>query len=241
MKIDIEEKVKHILNRCFEIEDIETVPDLDDSRLNYENKGLRFEATVLYVLIKNTEKILLNYDEVMLAKFRRIYFYVVVEIVESLGGTIRRAHDNGLYVFFQGTTQDSLNRAVKAAMKIKYMLTNEYSKVRKMLEIYDVLDFAIGIDDGQVLCTKVDSDNMQQDKLIWSGCSLNRAMKIAKKLKVPEHIGVSELVHYNLNDSVKYTKVKGQTKKQEIWNVNCFDNQADEQKYYSTSFFWTVS
>lgn len=241
MKIDIEEKVKYILKSCFEIEEIETVPDLDDFRLGYENKGLRFEATVLYVLIKNTEQILLNDDEAMLAKFRRIYFYIVVEIVESLGGTVCRAHDDGLYVFFQGTTQDSLNRAVKAAMKIKYMLTNEYSKIRKMLEIYDVLDFAIGIDDGQVLCTKVGSENMQQTELVWSGCSLNKAIKIAKKIKVPEHIGVSELVHFNLNDSVKYTKVKGRMEKQEIWNANYFDSQGEEQKYYSTSFFWTVS
>lgn len=241
MKTDIETKIERTLNNPFEIEDIETVPDLNDSRFCFDNKGLRFEATVVYLEIRNTVHILRRNNNVMLEKIRMSYFYVVMEIVHDLGGTVRRAHDDGVYIFFQGTTQDSLNRAVKASMKIKYMLTNEYSKVKKMLDIYDALDFAIGIDDGKVLCTKVGSEHTQQGDLIWSGDALNIATKITKNLRVPEHIGVSELVHYNLRDSIKYSKNKEETDRQEIWSLGSFEHNNEQQKYFYTSFFWTVT
>lgn len=239
MKIDIEEKVRQTLDNPFEIEEIETVPDASDSRLCFENKGLRFEATVVYLEIRETELILHRNNTVTLEKIRMSYFYVVIDIVKDLGGTVRRAHDDGVYIFFQGSTQDSLNRAVKAAMKIKYMLTNEFSRVKKMLDIYDALDFAIGVDDGKVLCTKVGNEETKHGELIWSGDALNIAAGIAKRLIVPEHIGVSELVHFNLNDSIKFTKSK--KGKQEIWRSNTFKYNNKEQKYFHTSFFWTVS
>lgn len=239
MKIDIEEKVKLTLDSPFEIEDVETVPDISDPRLCFENKGLRFEATVVYLEMRDSALILRRNNNVMLEKIRMSYFYVVMEIVHSLGGIVRRAHDDGVYVFFQGTTQESLNRAVKAAMKVKYMLTNEYSKVRKMMDMYDALNFSIGIDDGQVLCTKVGSEYTKHGDLIWSGNALNLATEIAKRLQPPEHIGVSELVHYNLNDSIKYSK--GKQGKQEIWRSASFEYNDEPQKYYHTSFFWTVS
>ncbi|NOQ37159.1 MAG: hypothetical protein GQ569_14915 [Methylococcaceae bacterium] len=239
MKVDIEEKVRQTLESPFEIEDVETVPDASDPRLCFENKGLRFEATVVYLEIRETALILRRNNNVMLEKIRMSYFYVVIDIVKDLGGTVRRAHDDGVYIFFQGVTQDSLNRAVKAAMKIKYMLTNEFSRVKKMLEIYDALDFAIGVDDGKVLCTKVGNEETKHGELIWSGDALNIATGIAKRLLVPEHIGVSELVHFNLKDSIKFSKSK--KGKQEIWRSNSFEYNNETQKYFHTSFFWTVS
>ena len=239
MKADIEKKIQRTLNEPFEIEDVETIPDLNDSRLCFENKGLRFEATVIYLEIRDSALILSRNTPVMLEKIRMSYFYVIIEIVHSLGGIVRRAHDDGFYIFFQGTTQDSLNSAVKAAMKIKYMLTNEYSQVKKMLDIYDALNFAMGIDDGKVLCVRAGDESIQHGDLIWSGEALTIATTIAKILPMPEHIGVSELVHYNLKDSIKYRKGKKET--QEIWHSGHFNYNKKQQTYFHTSFFWTVS
>ncbi len=239
MKIDIEKKIQRTLDNPFEIEDIEVVPNLNDSRLCFENKGLRFEATVIYLEIRDTVLILNRNTPVMLEKIRMSYFYIIIEIVHRLGGIVRRAHEDGFYIFFQGTTQDSLNCAVKAAMKIKYMLTNEYSKVKKMLAIYDALNFAMGIDDGKILCVRAGDENIQHGDLIWSGDVLTIATTIAKKLLIPEHIGVSELVHYNLKDSIKYRK--GKKEMQEIWHSDSFTHNSEKQTYFHTSFFWTVS
>lgn len=243
MKMEIENAVQQILNSPFETEECDDVPRIGDKRLIGGNKGLKFEATVLYILIKNLDEILSKNNPIMVAKFRSVYFYLVIEIVHDLGGSVRRITENGFYIFFQGTTQDSLNNAVKSALKIKYMLTNEYSKVRKSLEIYEVLNFAIGIDDGEVLCVGFNSEHTRQKELVWSGTPLNTSMNIAQQLKVPQHVGISALVHFNLKDNLKYTKSKDKsnTAKEEIWHENYFDLVVEKHKYYSTSFFWTVS
>lgn len=244
MKIEIEEQVKKIIEGAFEIEDIEEVPDLDDERLVFGSKGLSFEATVVYVELRQTRQILNTHNEITLAKIRIAYFYLIAEIVNPLGGVVRQADDDSVYVFFQGTTQDTLNSAVKAAMKIKYMLANDYSRVKKILENYNAVDFAIGIDDGTVLCVKLGSQQSPLGGLVWSGQALNMAMEIANKLEAPNHIGISELVHYNLTEAVKYNKLRDKLGKErliEIWRPASFEYNNEVQKYYHTSFFWTVT
>lgn len=244
MKIEIEEQIKKIIESSFEIEEIEEVPELDDERLVFGSKGLSFEATVVYVVLRGTNQILNKHSEITLAKIRIAYFCLIAEIVNPLGGVVRQAHDDGVYIFFQGKNQDTLNSAVKAAMKIKYMLGNDYSRVKKLFESYDAVNFAIGIDDGTVLCVKLGSLQSPLGGLVWSGEVLNMAMEIANKLEAPNHIGVSELVHYNLTDAVKYNKGRdkqGNEKLIEIWRSASFDYNEMEQTYYSTSFFWTVT
>ena len=244
MKTEIERQVKNIIEGAFEIEDIDEVPNLDDSRLVFGSKGVGFEATVVYVVLRGAGQIIDKYNEITLAKIRIAYFYLIAEIVIPLGGVVRQAHDDGVYIFFQGTTQDTLNNAVKAAMKIKYMLANEYSKVRKILECYDAVDFAIGIDDGSVLCVKMGNEQSPLGGLVWSGSALQLAVKIAENLEAPSHIGISELVHYNLIEAVKYNKLKdklGHERLNEIWRAASFEYNDTLQKYYHTSFFWTVT
>jgi len=244
MKIELEAQVKTMMEGLFEIEDIEQVPDLNDPRLLFGSKSLGFEATVVYLEIKESGKILTQQNEVTLVRVRMIYFYLVAEIAASLGGVARLAHDDGIYAFFQGTTQDSLNSAVKAAMKIKFMLTNEYSKVKKQLDTYSASNFVIGVDDGKVLCAKIGEGICTYGDLVWSGQALTSAKAIAAQLTAPEHIGISELVHYNLIDNVKYNKSKTKTPNNfpvEIWKAAQFTYNDQPFVYYHTSFFWTVS
>jgi class 3 adenylate cyclase len=244
MKIEIEEQVKKIIEGSFEIEDIQDVPEINDERLVFGSKGLSFEATVVYVELRQSKQILNKHTEVTLAKIRIAYFYLINEIAISLNGVVRQAHDDGVYIFFQGTTQDTLNSAVKAAMKIKYMLANDFSKVKKILESYDAVDFAIGIDDGTVLCVKVGNEQAGLGSLVWSGQALNIATEIADRLEAPHHIGISELVHYNLTEAVKYNKLRdklGNDRLVEIWRSDSFEYNNLVQKYYHTSFFWTVT
>lgn len=244
MKIKIEEQVKKIIEESFEVEDISEVPDLNDERLIFGNKGLSFEATVVYVVLRQTAHIVNKHSEITLAKIRIAYFYLIAEIVNSLGGVVRQANDDGVYVFFPGTTQDILNCAVKAAMKIKYMLANDYSRVKKILESYDAADFAIGIDDGTVLCVKLGDNQSPLGGLVWSGQALNIAVEIADKLVAPDHIGISELVYCNLTEAVKYNQPKeihDNKRPIEIWRLASFEYNNVPQNYYHTSFFWTVT
>ncbi len=244
MKIELEEQIKTILEGIYEIEDIDDVPDLNDPRLQFGSKALSFEATVVYVELRDVAQLLAQHNEVVLAKIRMGYFYLIAELAASLGGVARVAHDDGVYAFFQGTTQESLNSAVKAAMKIKFMLSNEASKVKKFFDSYQALHFAIGVDDGKLLCAKLGDGHIVYGDLVWSGQAIITAKVIAQLLSPPEHIGISELVYYNLLDSVKYNKSKGKVVTEtplEIWRPAQLLLNGQPQTYYHTSFFWTVS
>ncbi len=244
MKIELETQIKAILEGIYEIEEIDDVPDLNDPRLQFGSRALSFEATVVYVQLRDMPQLLARHNEVVLAKIRMGYFYLIAQLAASLGGVARLADDDGIYAFFQGTTQESLNSAVKAAMKIKFMLSNDASRLKKMLDGYQALNFAMGVDDGKLLCAKLGDGQIAYGDLVWSGQAIVTAQAIAQLLNPPEHIGISELVYYNLVDSVKYNKGKGKTVTEtplEIWRPAQLLLNGQTQPYYHTSFFWTVS
>jgi len=225
VKSDIEEKVKEIIDNNFEIEDVSIVPDIDDSRLTFSNKGLRFEATVLYIDMRESTKILNKHNRSTVAKLHMAYFHTIVKIANSLGGAVRSFNGDGMLVFFQGTTKASLSNAVKAAMKMKYMLTQDESNVKKKLEKYSTLNFGIGLDDGKILCTKVGIAGTNNRDLVWVGNPVNKSVKIGDNLKSPYHIGISSYVYSNLTDEVKYHTTKdnwGNEQKVDMWNSDLF-------------------
>ena len=68
MKKDIEDKVKDIIDLDFEVEECCIIPDMDDSRLTFSNKGLRSEATTLYIDMRESTKILNKHNRKTIAK-----------------------------------------------------------------------------------------------------------------------------------------------------------------------------
>ena len=250
MKKRIEEKVVEIIDNEFEIEDVDTVPDLEDQRLTFGNKGLRFEATVLYIDIRGSTEILNKHKRKSVAKLHSAYFHTIVTIAKSLGGEVRSFNGDGMLVFFQGTTKDSLSNAVKAAMKMVYMLTSKDSSVREKMEKYSPLDFGIGLDDGKILCTKVGISGTNNRDLVWIGNAVNKAAKLGDAMKSPYHIGISELVYENLNDDVKYHKTTGTSlllgeSKKNMWKHEYFcsgiEYNGKELNYYHTNYYWEVA
>lgn len=244
MKSAIEEKVTEIIDNYFDVEDISSVPNLEDSRLTFGNKGLRFEATVLYIDMRESTKILNKHNRTTVAKLHMVYFHTIVKIATSLGGEVRSFNGDGMLVFFQGTSKKSLSNAVTAAMKMKYMLTQDESKVKKKLETYSALNFGIGLDDGKILCTKVGISGTNNRDLVWVGNPVNKSVKIGDKLQAPNHIGISSYVYNNLIDEVKFHTTKdswGNEQKIDMWNSDWFTYNDKTEQYYYTSYYWSVS
>ena len=238
MKKNIEDKIKEIIDTKFEVTDITTVPDLDDKRLTFANTGLRFESTTLYIDMRGSTKILNKHNRTSVAKLHKAYFYIIVKIAKSLGGEVRSFNGDGMLVFFQGITKTTLSNAVKSAMQMKYMLT-ENEVVKKKLEKYSSIDFGIGIDDGKILCTKVGLAGTNNRDLVWIGNAVNKSVKIGDKLRSPKHIGISSLVYNNLNDEVKYhTKKDGS--KVDMWTQGYFRYNENTEIYYYTNYLWRI-
>lgn len=242
MKESIEKYVKDIIDSKFNITDIDLVPDLDDKRLTFLNTGLRFEATTLYIDMRGSTKILNNHNRYTVAKLHKAYFYIIVKIAKSLGGEVRSFNGDGMLVFFQGTTKYTLSNAVKAAMKMKYILTQD-EEIKKLFNKFSTINFGIGIDDGKVLCSKVGLSGVNNRDLVWIGNAVNKSVKIGDKLESPNHIGISSYVYNNLNDDVKYHEKKdyfGIKEKINMWKKSTFTYNEKIETYYYTSYFWYV-
>jgi len=243
MKKGIEDKVINIIDTKFEVVDTYSVPDIDDTRLTFDNTGLRFDATTLYIDMRDSTKILNKHHRTSVAKLHKAYFHVIVKIAKSLGGEVRSFNGDGMLVFFQGTTKNELSNAVKAAMHMKYMLAiNE--KVKNKLEKYSPINFGIGIDDNKVLCTKVGISGTNNRDLVWISNAVNKAVKIGDNLESPYQIGISSYVYNNLNDDVKYHKKKdswGNDIQVDMWEKEYFTYNGQQESFYCTTYYWTIS
>lgn len=244
LKNDITQKVKEILDNNFTIEDVTYVPEISDSKLTFGNKGLQFEATTLYIDLRDSTKILNKHNKSTIAKIHKAYLFTTVKIATSLGGQVRSFNGDSVLAFFEGTSKTSLSNAVKAAMQIRYMIANSESGINTLLSKYSAVDFGIGLDDGKILCVKVGvgGDDNTKD-LIWIGNPVNKSVVISDDCKASDYIGISSYVYSNLNDDVKYGMQKnyfGQDVKVDMWTPHKVLYNGSYETIYKTSWYWTV-
>lgn len=243
LKEDIINKTKEIMDTNFEITDVSYVPNIEDTKLTFGNTGLRFEATVLFIDMRGSTKILNKHNRRTVAKIHMAYFHTVTKIAKSLGGEVRSFNGDSMLVFFQGTTKLSLSNAVKAAMNMAYMITDKENGINKYLAKYSAINFGIGLDDGKILCTKVGISGENNRDLFWVGNAVNKATRLGDSAESPYHISISNYVYNNLNDDVKYYIYKdvwGAEQKKNIWNNESFQYNDNRETYYKTSFVWQV-
>lgn len=243
MKEGIENKVAQVIDDPFDVTDVTIVPNIDDSRLTFGNTGLRFKATVLYIDMRGSTKLLNNHNRATTAKLHMAYFHTIVTIANSHGGSVRSFNGDGMLVFFQGNTKEGISTAVRAAMQMVYMLTHNDSEVRKKLEKYSALDFGIGMDHGDILCTKAGKSGVNNRDLIWLGNAVNKSVKIGDKLSIPNRIGVSSYLYQNLLDWAKYSKKKdvwGDEQNVNMWSEGSHLYNDKYEYYYFTNYHWSV-
>ncbi len=244
MKKGIEDKVKEIIDGEMEVTDVTYVPDLENTKLTFGNTGLRFEATTLFIDMRGSTKTLNKHNRRSVAKIHKAYFHTIVTIVKSLSGEVRSFNGDGMLCFFQGTTKQTLTNAVIAAMKIKYMLSNNESKVKKSLEKYSSVDFGVGLDYGKIICTKVGTSGTNNRDIVWIGNAVNKSVKIGDTRKADEHIGISSFVYENLLDNAKYHITKdhwGNEVKNNMWMIDYINYNDQIEAYYKTNYHWIVS
>lgn len=242
MKEGIDTKVKEIIDDSFEVTDITDVPNIDDSRITFGNKGLKFKATTLYIDMRGSTSVLNKHNRTTVAKIHRAYFHTIVTIAKSLGGEVRSFNGDGMLVFFQGTTKKTLSNAVEAAMKMSWMLSSSDSAVKKKMEKYSTVDFGIGIDYGNIVCAKVGIAGANNRDLVWIGNAVNKAVKIGDMLH--GNIGISTIVYDNLLDRVKYVTEKNfwdNDIQKDMWDSDYFEYNKNEEMYYNTKYFWQIT
>ena len=244
LKDDIRSKVKAIVDDDFICTDVTYVPKIDDVKLTFGNTGLKFKATTLFVDMRGSTKTLNKHNKTTVAKLHMSYFHTIVKIANYNNGHVRSFNGDSALIFFQGDTKDSLSGAVLAAMQIKYMLSDEVNGINSILKKYSEIDFGIGVDHGDILCTKVGVGGEHNRDLFWIGNSVNKSTVIGDKCRSPNHIGISKFVYDNLNDNAKFVTKKdcyGNDTKVDIWTIASFEYNGNYESYYYTSYHCAVS
>jgi len=241
LKDDIKNKVKAILDEKFKITEIGYVPKIDDPKLTFGNTALKFTATVLAIDMRGSTDVLNRHQSRTVGKLHMAFFHTIVKIANSLSGNVRSFNGDSALIFFPGDTKNTLSRAVKCAMQIKYMIDNDNGGINNMLKRYSELDFGIGLDHGEILCTKVGIGGQHNRDLFWIGNSVNKATKLSDESGEPNHISISGFVHHNLEDWARYGQKKnyrGETVKADMWSRSKFDYNDETEHYYYTSWHW---
>jgi class 3 adenylate cyclase len=241
LRKEINDRVKNIIDTNFDVEDIDYVPDISNSKLTFGNKGLRFEATVLNIDIRKSTETLNRHNRQTVAKILMSYYHTIVKVAKDYGGEVRSFNGDSLLVFFQGTTKISLSKGVEAAMIMRYLLYDDENGVRSKISKYSAIDFGIGIADGKILCTKVGlgGDSNTKD-LVWIGNAVNMSVKLSDSAHLNYAIHISNNVYINLEDYVKYGKEEnflGYEEKIDIWTEDTFDYNDSDLICYKTDQF----
>lgn len=241
LKDDIISKAKEIESTTFVVTPVTYVPTIDTSALTFGCTGLEFEATVLYIDMRGSTKVLNSHQKRVVAKLHMIYYHAIVKIAKVNGGEIRSFNGDSLLVFFQGTTKEKLSIAVKTAMQIRYAITD---LVNDKLKNYMDIDFGIGLDYGKILATKVGLGGTDTTKdLIWIGNAVNKSTVISDNSKSPNYVGISKLVYDNLEDYVKFGKQKdffGNDIDVDMWTSVTIEYNGTYETYYRTSWYFYV-
>ncbi len=233
-------EVENIINEKFEIIEVDYVPDISNSRLTFGNVGLQFDAAVLYIDMRGSTEILEKHNNPIVAKIHMAYFKAITHVVAVLKGEIRSFNGDSMLVFFQGSKTTAINIAVKAALQIKYIISNK-DGINPILEKYSAIDFGIGIDYGKILCTKIGLPrNLNNQDLIWIGRAVNKSTKISCERKYPNHVGISDLVCSNLIDNLKFGKSQF-LQRINIWSTGFLNYNNKLESIYFTHFHWPLT
>lgn len=237
LSTQIQEKVKNIIYQDFISSDNNSIPDISNSKLTFGNTGIYFEATVLYIDLRNSSILLDKHKYTSIAKIHLSYFYAILQIIKNNGGEVRSFNGDSMLVLFEGKSNKSINLAVRSAMEIKYIIDDEKKGINNLLKKYSKIDYGIGVDCGKIMCTKIGlGRNQNHQDLIWIGKAINRSTVISDNCNNPNNIGISKSVYENLDKYYLYDDINEKF----LWSptemVFCDKNEY----YYTTEYFHTV-
>jgi len=75
---------KSLINKTFKIVKTRGIPTLGNSTLTFANKGMQFEATTLFIDMRNSTKLLKKHNKTTIAKIYSIFFINIVLIAKKM-------------------------------------------------------------------------------------------------------------------------------------------------------------
>lgn len=200
--------------------------------LDNDCTGLVMESTVIYFEIKNLH-LMLKTGKRLAARVYKIYYNALKEVCTETEGFLNCCSPNSFLLIYP-KEQHHVNQVVEIAMKIADLFS---IKMREVIEKNTAISFAMGVDIGNILCTKVNSD-YGYSQAVWFGTAINKAATICHECNRPFFVGVSGTVFNRLDENLKVTtkRILGIKKQIDMWTRNSYMFENEKKHLYQTNF-----
>jgi adenylate cyclase len=170
-------KIDDCVRQPYEIEEISIVPDTDNSKLTFGNKGLTCEYAFLFIDIRKSSQLHELYGFTKAAKIYQSFHDINVRVIEENSGSVRAFDGDRVMGVFVGASKNS--NAVKAAMQIQWAIRNILNP-----KLGTKITCGGGIDYGKILVSKIGKGrNKNNNDLVWIGKADNYASHLANEAK----------------------------------------------------------
>lgn len=199
--------------------------------LDYDCSGIVMDASVLYFEIKNIPSMLKN-GKRHATRVYKMYYHALKEIAKATKGHFCCNSPDSFLLIYPKEDHD-VAYAVDVALHIADLFSNG---LRESIEEHSPLSFAIGIDKGNIMGSKVSSDN-GDDRIIWIGIPIDKAKAICQECNRPFFVGTSGTVHHHLDEDhrVITKNILGFKKKIDIWTVASYQFENVKKHLYQTN------
>lgn len=218
---ELNEKIDAYVKQPYEIEETTIVPDTDNPKLTFGNKGLTCEYAFLFMDIRKSSQLHEIYGFPKAAKIYQSFHDINVRVIEENSGSVRAFDGDRVMGVFVGKSKNS--NAVKAAMQIQWAIRNILNP-----KLETKITCGGGIDCGKILVTKIGKGrNKNNNDLVWIGKADNYASHLANEAKNTIIISTNSynvlVADRKVSDGKNMWQSKVLTLKSGT-NVNCYES-----------------
>ena len=200
--------------------------------LDHDCSGLVMDATVLYFEIKNLP-FMLKTGKRLAARMYKFYYHALREICDKTGGFLN-CYSPSSFLMIYPKERFEVADVVDIAIKTADLISTE---LRETIEQHSHINFGIGVDRGNLLVTKVQSDG-QYEHAAWFGTTIDKAMAISHECTKPYYVGISGTVYQHLDEEhrVATKRILGIKKHVDIWSTVTYQFDNVKKHLYQTNF-----
>lgn len=215
-----------------EFQYVETKNLSDVSKIDLGCSGIYMEVTVIFLEIKNLPYILKENGRRKIAQTYTMIKEIIDAVTKDDNAFVNCFAPNAFLIIFPGR-DESLEPAVKAAMRIAHALSEDF---KQQLSVIEGLEYSMGIDHGHIMGSKNLSDH-GVEHLTWFGSTIYKAMRVAKECARPFHVGVSGSVYHSLSEEMRVTqrRVLGLKKTIDMWTKVSYQYENVKKHLYQTN------
>lgn len=203
---DINNKVKDYLDGDYEIQEVKTIPKVDN--VAFGKKAKKLDVCAFNIDLRKSSELLEVHQKQTSGKIHKAFLTATSMVVNHYGGEIRSFNGDGLLAFWTANTQEEITNVCKTAMILTWFLDH---KVTPHFKKYTELDFGIGIDWGTVYVLRAGIPReVNNNDLIFIGKCVNFAVAMSKTAEDPNHVEISTSTYENLLEDRKYKPRNGQ-------------------------------